>query len=296
MAWVTSALGAALVVAIVWDVFQTLWNPSGQGRLTHAAMSAVWRTSRRLGRRAMLHAGPVAMLGVIGSWGLVVVLGGALVYWPHLPGAFSYSPGLDPGAGVTFLDALYLSLVTLVTLGFGDIVPTVAWLRLVTPLQALLGFGLLTAAVTWVLQVYPALVRRRTVSLRLAALRSSEALSVLGELSGTTAARVLDDVSTGITQARVDLTQYTESYYFQERSPDSSLPLTVGYAADLARAGVDSGNPDLRLAARALSHTLDDLAQVIDAQFLRTGGTTDAVLEAYATDSRPRGGPSDGQP
>ncbi|MFC7876169.1 ion channel [Isoptericola sp. NPDC057391] len=34
--------------------------------------------------------------------------------------------------------------------GFGDIVPTTPWLRLATtPLQALIGFALLTAAVSW---------------------------------------------------------------------------------------------------------------------------------------------------
>jgi hypothetical protein len=34
------------------------------------------------------------------------------------------------------------------TLGFGDIVPESEWLRIVVPAQALIGFALLTAAVT----------------------------------------------------------------------------------------------------------------------------------------------------
>jgi hypothetical protein len=65
------------------------------------------------------------------------------------------------------LDALYLSTVAMSTLGFGDIVPVDGWLRLVVPVQALVGFLLLTAAVSWVLQVYPAPARRRVLAVRL---------------------------------------------------------------------------------------------------------------------------------
>lgn len=63
------------------------------------------------------------------------------------------------------VDAPYLSLVTVATLGFIDIVATAPLLRL---LIALIGFALLTGAVTWMRQIYPALTRRRVLPLRLA--------------------------------------------------------------------------------------------------------------------------------
>ncbi|MFF8828727.1 potassium channel family protein [Streptomyces sp. NPDC015131] len=62
-----------------------------------------------------------------------------------------YSLAKQPGefAGlVTRLDALYFTLVTLATLGFGDITPRGQAARLVTMLQILYNFVFLTAAAT----------------------------------------------------------------------------------------------------------------------------------------------------
>ena len=67
--------------------------------------------------------------------------------------------------------ALSIALVTVATLGFGDILPADPVLRVVAPVQALVGFVLLTAAISWVLQVYPPLGRRRALARRQSAMR-----------------------------------------------------------------------------------------------------------------------------
>ena len=107
-------------------------------------------------------------------------------------------------------------MVTLATLGFGDIVPTTEWLRVAVPLEAMLGFVLLTAAVTWVLQVYPALMRRRALAIRLSLLHRADAARVLAEEDVPMAANLLEDLAGEVVQARVDLTQYAETYYFRD--------------------------------------------------------------------------------
>ncbi len=245
-------------------------------------MAAVWRVTRRSGRRLRRVSGPLAMVAAISSWGVLVLVGGALVYWPHVPGSFRYDSGLDPGQGTGLVEALYLSVVTTATLGFGDVVPAVPWLRLVVPLQALVGFALLTAAVSWVLQVYPALGRRRALSLHLAMLARSGAAARLPELTPGTAAGLLRDVAAALTRVRVDLAQYAESYYFEEASPQASLALTIDHAAELSAVALRSPHVDVRLAGDVLGRTLDDLAELLDEQFLRTGRSRDQVLEAYA--------------
>jgi Ion channel len=75
--------------------------------------------------------------------------------------------------GGRLVDALNVSLVTLTTLGFGDVTPTDAWLRLLAPIEALLGFGLLTASISWLLLIYPALSRRRSLAYEVALLRQA---------------------------------------------------------------------------------------------------------------------------
>lgn len=287
MGWWVSVVGGALILVVLWDVFHSLWHPIGQGVVSRSVMAVVWRVTRRLGRRLRRVSGPLAMAAAITSWGVLVLVGGALVYWPHVPDSFRYDSGLHPGQGTGLVEALYLSVVTTATLGFGDIVPAVPWLRLVVPLQALVGFALLTAAVSWVLQVYPALGRRRALSVHLAMLARSGAAARLSGLTPATAAGLLNEVAVTLAQVRVDLAQYAESYYFEEAAPHASLALTIEHAAELSAVALRSPHADVRLAGEILGRTLDDLAGLLDEQFLRTGRDRDQVLQAYAAQHLP---------
>lgn len=162
-----------LVLVVTWDVFHTLLHPKGQGRLSKTLMHAVWMTSRHLGTYGRSLSGAVAMVAAIGGWGVLMLVGWALIFWPWMPEGFLYATGTDPATRSTVVDAVYLSLVSLTTLGYGDITPLTPWLRFAAPVEGLLGFALLTAAVSWVLQVYPALTRRRVLALRLMTLHRS---------------------------------------------------------------------------------------------------------------------------
>ncbi|MDP4510518.1 potassium channel family protein [Nonomuraea turcica] len=286
MDWLISALGAGLVLLGLRDIFHTLWHPTARKSLGRHLMRLIWRLSRRTGRRrhASTLAGPLAMVAVVCTWTSVIVLGWALIYWPHLPDGFVFAAGLDVGRRMDLLDALYLSLVTVATLGFGDIVPTAGWLRIAAPMQALIGFVLLTATVSWVLQIYPTLMRRRALAIKLSVLRRSDADGWLAHTDSPFAAVLLDDLATKVAQACVDFAQYAESYYFHDGEDQASLPVTIGYAASLAERGQASRQADVRLAATMLAHALEDLAAVLDQRFLRVGGNTSAVFHAYAAD------------
>lgn len=277
-----------LVAVVLWDVFHTLWHPSGQGSLSSLLIRAVWRAARRHTPQVRELAGPAALVVIIGSWLGLLLIGGALVYWPHMPGSFSYSPGLSPTRGTELVDAFYLSTVTTATLGFGDIVPTTSWLRVVSPLQALISFALLTAAATWVLQVYPALSRRRALSLQITSLRDA---GLLEDIKGTgpTGARLIERLAMGVAQVRVDLTQYTETAYFVEADPDINLACTIRHAQELARTAQASSDPDLRLAGTVLAQSLDSFAARL-AELLDTGGKdTEEVLRTYTAEMGSRG-------
>src|SRR5436190_1908061 len=101
--------------------------------------------------------------------------------------------------------------------------------------EALLGFVLLTAAVTWVLQIYPALTRRRALAIRLSLLRRADAVRVLAEEDVPMAANLLEDLAGELVQVRVDLVQYAETYYFRDGEESVSLPANITTAIELAR-------------------------------------------------------------
>ncbi|WP_110853248.1 potassium channel family protein [Georgenia satyanarayanai] len=282
--WIATVAGVVLVLAALWDLFHTLWNPSGQGPICRLFMRLVWRTSKHVHARAGRLSGPVTLVIVILTWVVLVVVGCALIYWPHVPEAFSYSPGLMPEERGNLLDALYLSAVALVTLGLGDIVPTAGWLQLLVPLEALLGFALLTAAVSWVLQVYPALTRRRSLALRLDALRRAGTAEALPHLDRSAASGLLGELADGVGKVYVDLVQYSETYFFRDSGARTTLAVTVPYALELAEVAEASTVEDVRHGGRTLAEVLADLAEVLDDQFLHTGADTAGVLAAYKDD------------
>lgn len=287
MFWLTTVSGLVLVGIVLRDVFHTLFHPSGQGSITRWIMQLTWRLSRLVPTHRQLAslAGPIGMTAVIAVWGTIAVTGWTLVYLPNMADGLSYSPSLDPAARSDLLDALYLSLVTVATLGFGDIVPTAPWLRLATPLQALVGFVLLTAAVSWVLQIYPALHRRRVLALRLITLRRARLKEPeLGVESIPT--DVLTGLAANLVQARTDLSQYAATYFFRDSDRDVALAAELGYAATLASEATLSARSQTRLAGAMLTTALDSLADLLDHQFLHLNADTAIVLNAYAADHR----------
>lgn len=281
--WLVTALGGLLVLLALRDIFHTLWHPSGRGALSEWLMRSVWRRGRAGGRLGGL-VGPLGMAAVVLVWVLLVVVGWALVYAPHLPSGFVFGAGLDEAGRGGPVDALYLSLVTLATLGFGDVVPSAAWLRIVVPVQGLVGFTLITAAVAWVVQVYPALTRRRALAVRLALLRRSGAEALVRAPDSRLAPVLLTSLAGELVQIRVDVTQYAETYYFRDEDADAALPAVLGVAAELARTARDSTSTDLRFAGGLLASAVGDLVRILDANFLRRGGSVPELVAAYAAE------------
>lgn len=277
--WPLSLLGGVVVLGVLRDIFHTLLHPGGHGQLSRRVMRSVWWTARRAGRLGMSLAGPLAMLAVIVTWLALMVVGWALVYLPHLPGSFSYATGLDPSSRTPLVDAAYLSLVTGATLGFGDIVPQVDWLRILTPVQAFMGFALFTAGVTWVLQIYPALGRRRALAVRLGLLTAH-----LGDAQRLPPS-VLHALAAEVIAVRVDLEQYAETYYFHD-GPSTSLARVLPATVALAEAAAGLDDAERCAAGRVLMGALDELAALLAEQFLSRGDDRDATILAYRADHR----------
>ncbi|MGK7221185.1 potassium channel family protein [Kocuria flava] len=280
---VLTLLGVAVVVLGLRDMYHSLLHPSGSGSLSHTVMTGVWKLSRATGHRFGAAVGPAAMGSAVLLWVALQALGWALVYLPHVPGGFTYSPGVDPARYGDFAEALYVSLVTLATLGFGDVVATDAWVRLAAPLEALTGFALLTAALTWFTQIYPPLSRRRSLALELKGLADTGWADRLPRLDPVAAAGVLHPLATQIGRARIDFTQHSETYFFQEQDPDLSLAAQLPAALALRDAAADSPAPEVAAAAEVLDRSLDQLGAKLG-EFVGGGEDPEAVFAAYARD------------
>jgi len=280
--WIAAAGGLLLVAAALRDVFHTLLHPSGVGQLTPAVFRGAWRLAQRLGGRAMDLAGPLALVSSIALWTLMLVIGWALVHWPHMPQAFQLAEGVPSSTQGDFLESLYLSAVALSTLGFGDIVAEAPGLRLALVLEAIIGFALLTASISWVLSIYPTLMRRRTLAAQIGTLLEGEREDVRLVCGPPSAlALVLHRLSEQLGTTRIDLIQYPASYFFHDPAATLSLPAAL---CRLQRALTRDDMPEtLRPAAKAVRTSIDELTQTLrEAPFRLAGDDSQAVLHAYA--------------
>ncbi|WP_247828835.1 potassium channel family protein [Arthrobacter antioxidans] len=283
---VLTVIGAGLILLMATDVFHTLLYPHGAGPVCRMIMRALWLLSRRFAGRAVAVAAPVAMAAVIGAWASLAIMGWALLYLPHLPEGFVYADGVPHRGDLT--EALYFSMVSLSTVGYGEIVPATPLLRFVTAAQAVTGFGLLTATVSWILQTYPALSRRRALAHDLNLFREAAGQQGLSALEPGHAAALLESFARSVATVSIDLLAFNETYYFHEAQRRGSLPATITYAQLLASEAQASTDPDLRFAGRMMHAALDDLADVLRGRFGHSGKTTSAVFESYETHHRHR--------
>jgi hypothetical protein len=295
MTWLATLLGTILIALTVRDIFHTLWHPRGMGGLARRLFVVTWRLLRRMPMtRSSELSGPLALVLTAAAWTGGLVLGFALIYLPPTPEGFAYGTALSP-AETPLWTSLYLSLVTVATLGFGDVTPITPWLRVVVPFQALLGFLLFTAIITWVLQLYPALSRRRALARRLASMQVSDTAETLPTAEVSVVVQLLEDVRAELAGTEIDLAQYGESYFFREVEADLSLAAQLPYVQDLVSSAGRSTAPEVRDAGVRLQHGLDRLSDLLRREFLRRldpGADTASVLAGYTADHRHRAAPT----
>lgn len=291
MTVLVTLIGAAFILVALREIFQQLFNPSGGGSLSRKLMRIVWGAFRRIASRrpALLSlAGPFVFLSILASWVTLLAVGWALILWLHLSEGFLYQTGLDPSRNDGFLAALYVSLTTLTTLGYGDIVPVAWWLRVLQPLQALTGFAVLTVSVTWLLSIYPVLSRRRAFARDVHLIRESEPETgnVVENISPDAAAEMLGTLTSRLATVRGDLDRFPISYYFYEADDRSALSGAIPYLAWLAeRAGDEDHAAGVRFRAATLRGAIRDLSSTLGAGFLDLpSAPVDKVLDAYARD------------
>ncbi len=264
MELILTGLGIALIAVALRDIFETLFHPSGRGVLGRSVARGVWSLGRRLGRggdSAPLVAGPLGYIAVLTTWTAMLVLGWALIFLPHMPEGFTYQASLSPEDHDSILDAVYVSLVNITSLGYGDIAPQAWGLRILGPVETLFGLGLLTASISWLISIHGTLARRDALAhevhlVRLAEERLGERLA---DADPALLERMLTSFTTQLIVARRDVIHFPITYYF--RSEDDRLEFAdlVPFLRRLIEDAREDGAPHaLKVRAETLRMALDD--------------------------------------
>ena len=238
--------GGLICLLALTDLYLVvLYARSDLGFLASRLSQVLWRLFRGVARRLpegprswlLTFVGPTLMALIVVVWVGLLLVGFALVSWPALGDEIRKTDGPTP---TDFVTALYYSGYTLATLGFGDMVPHTALYRVLAVLEAALGFGVLTLALTYLMSVYSALVRRNTLALALyhRSGRTGDAAELLARLGdGGDFSRLPDRVA-DLNVLLHDLYESHHSYltlhYFHFRENFYGMANMVGVMADLA--------------------------------------------------------------
>jgi voltage-gated potassium channel Kch len=293
MALLATLIGLALILVTLGDIFNVLFHPLGSGRISRRLVKVVWSMFCSLGRRrhSILElAGPIALISVIGLWLILLLFGWALIYLPHLPQEFQISPSLDTSSSAAiFIAALYFSMTTITTLGYGDITPTTEWLRVITPLEAIFGFALLTASLSWVISIYQVLRRRRSLALEIALLREErDATGVtITRMEPLAAQQLIGSLASQLNTVWNDMLQFPITYYFTSSDAQAELSAVMLYLISLVEEGTSEDcSAEVQLSASLLQGKLHEFARLLRRDFLDVlpSASDKEILEAYALD------------
>jgi len=291
MTIVSVALGITLIALAARDVFDTLFHPHGRGVVSEALARGSWGLMKRVGGgrpRLRRLAGPVAFSLVVLSWVALVVVGGALIILPYLPERFAIAAELGADEVTGPLGAAYASFVNLTSLGFGDVVARDDLLRLLGPVQAIIGLAILTASISWILSIYRVLGDYRALALETGLLRESErstGRSLMG-LPSESAARIISGLTSRIIVVRGDFLDFPITYYFCARDDAGNLPHAISGLISVVEAvrGADSA-PAVALEAERLTLAIEELIATVDDEFLGgRGASVEETLDRWRRD------------
>lgn len=257
MGVVSVVAGALLLLLLVYDVFATVFVPrGGGGPVTRRVYAGVWGLWRRVGdrlsgarrRRFLAAGGPVLLPLTVALWALELVVACALVYLP-----FAASFPVDGQRDLhPVVVALYTSGFSATTLGVGDVYPQAPALRLLTVLEAGLGFALFSASIAYVLSVYDALLQSSALSLEISRyLGSSEQQDGVDVLVDTVRHDASDELlswlastSSQALKATQAAAQYPLASYFHVPDDDRGLPQSMGALLELLTVARTVLDPD----------------------------------------------------
>ncbi|HZU30569.1 MAG TPA: hypothetical protein VFB79_05605 [Candidatus Angelobacter sp.] len=283
--------GLALVFAALHDMFHSLFHPSGRGAIAEFISFRLWRLWRKLfpARHNWLTlAGPLAFVATVITWTAMIVAGWALVYSPFLLSKFVMVQGLDISQHHSYFDAINVSLGSLITVA-GDFNTTSRWLRFGMGLEAVMGFVLLSASLSWVLSIYPILEYRRSASHRLFLLhRARESAGIsLQSIPERETEQLVIALATDLTKIRNDLAQFPITYYFHEKDKLSAFPSALALAFNIADRAAEHGDGvPIQIAGIVLQQAIHDFLCLVSKWFLNMPDEEDdrKLMHAFAQD------------
>jgi len=272
--------GVLLIAGILWDVFETIVLPRRVTRRIRPARLFYrftwlpwWALARAIKRKKRRETflgvyGPLSLLALLTFWAGSVILGFAMVHW-----AIGSRVGLT-NHDSTFLIDLYYSGTTFFTLGLGDVAPISGTARVLTVMEASIGFGMLALVIGYLPVLYQAFSRRE-VNISMLDARAGTpptAVEILRRHQEAQAMHSLDEWLRDWEMWAADLMESHLSYpvlcFFRSQHDNQSWLAALSTVLDtcsLVMVGID-GVPkwQAQLTFKMARHALVDISQIFN--------------------------------
>lgn len=152
--------GIALIVLTLVDFLYTTLSCNGSGRLSTTVNRALDRVLTSGSQVLRNWSGIIHLLFTLATWVVLLLTGGLLIV-----SAYPEMVVLPPSGKIADLsERFYFLAFTFSTLGMGDYTPGTEMGRYFTAVYSLLGFGVLTTAITYILSVTGAATKKKTLA------------------------------------------------------------------------------------------------------------------------------------
>ena len=220
------AFGVLLTGVALWDVFITVLYARAQGGIIARTVSRLtWQLFLGLaqlfpGRKARVLAfcGPAVLIMLVAAWALMLTLAAALILHPALGEGIRSTTG---DTATDFITAMYAAGGSLAIVGASGFTPHGHVWELYFLFNSLVGASVISLTLTYLMQVYSALLRRNSFALTLHLLtgETDDAADLICGLGPhgdfTTGATTLADLSTEMAAMKETHHFYPVLFYFR---------------------------------------------------------------------------------
>lgn len=289
--YIESAAGALLMLLFLADVFLTvLYARVGTGIFTVVVARSLWRifrgVSRPLGQRSgsfLSFCGPAILVALVLLWAIGLTLGAALIIHPRLGKSVVSSSGSTP---TDFITAMYAGGSSLSIVGAGNFSPTTEGMRMFYLLDSLVGMSVISLTLTYLMQVYSALLKRNELGLKLHLLTAqtgdaAQFIARLGPQGDFDSARsILTELGGQIASVKESHHFYPVLFYFRFSQSFYSVTLITLTALDtvaLLRSALDAnryGSLQCSASLTQIDRASRLLLTTLEEEFLAHGAPT----------------------